>query len=495
MTQPTVKQSTRFPPALASAIACAMLLASFLAAGRAGAAAYTWTGNNSTAWSTSGNWNPSTVPGSGDEADFTGTFTNSPSLAGNPYLGQLHALGALAESFTATVGSGQTLTLEGTNNGNTGILVDYDSIPNNTVTLTGGAVSVGATQSWLNNNTNGSGFATPGSGQYSLTVSSNVNMGPPSVTLTLAGSGATWLSGVVAGSLGGITVNSNGLAELSGANTFTGNVSITQGTLLVSSIANIGTAQPLGMGGTLSLGGSATSGELNLMENQTGTTNRAITINAGGGTLLVDQGASDTFSGSISGSGALYETGGGTLTLASGNTYTGGTTINSGVLQVALAAALPGYAKPGEINVASGATLDISEGHNGWSAASITSLVGSNASGFASGSILDIDTAGVGLTCNANIAGNMGLTKLGGNTLTLTGSSTYAGPTAITAGTLQIGNGGNGASIDGTSGITDNVSLVFNHGDAATFNPVITGSGSLIVPRSLEEEDDPHEVS
>ena len=38
---------------------------------------------------------------------------------------------------------------------------------------------------------------------------------------------------------------------------------------------------------------------------------------------------------------------------------------------------------------------------------------------------------------------------------------------------------GSGASIGGTSGVTDNASLVFNHADTATFSPVISGSGSL----------------
>ena len=50
----------------------------------------------------------------------------------------------------------------------------------------------------------------------------------------------------------------------------------------------------------------------------------------------------------------------------------------------------------------------------------------------------------------------MGLALWGGNTLELTAANTYTGPTTITAGTLQVGNGGSGASIGGTSGVTDN---------------------------------------
>ena len=44
---------------------------------------------------------------------------------------------------------------------------------------------------------------------------------------------------------------------------------------------------------------------------------------------------------------------------------------------------------------------------------------------------------------------------------------------------MQIGNDGSGASIGGTSAVLDNASLVFNHADAVSFAPVISGSGSL----------------
>ena len=40
-------------------------------------------------------------------------------------------------------------------------------------------------------------------------------------------------------------------------------------------------------------------------------------------------------------------------------------------------------------------------------------------------------------------SGPLGLAVVGGNTLTLTGSNTYSGPTTISAGTLQIAGAGN----------------------------------------------------
>ena len=64
--------------------------------------------------------------------------------------------------------------------------------------------------------------------------------------------------------------------------------------------------------------------------------------------------------------------------------------------------------------------------------------------------------------------------------LVLTASNTYPGPTTIGGGTLQVGNGGTGASIGSTSGVIDNGALVFNNADSdVVFNPPISGSGGL----------------
>ena len=68
---------------------------------------------------------------------------------------------------------------------------------------------------------------------------------------------------------------------------------------------------------------------------------------------------------------------------------------------------------------------------------------------------------------------------MGTGILTLLGSNTYSGGTTISAGTLQVGNGGSGAAIGSTSGVLDNGGLVFNHSDIVTFSPLISGSGSL----------------
>ncbi len=182
---------------------------------------------------------------------------------------------------------------------------------------------------------------------------------------------------------------------------------------------------------------------------------------------LATTGGSTTFSGQIAGGGTLGSvglvmSGSGLQVLSGSNTYTGGTTISSGTLQVAASGALPGYATPGTITAARGGMLAVSAGGSGWTAAGIGTLASSNSGGFASGSWLGIDTTGGSLTCNSNIAGSMGLAKLGGNTLVLAGSNTYAGPTTISQGTLEV-NGSlaspvtvnRGGSLSGTGSLAN----------------------------------------
>ena len=80
------------------------------------------------------------------------------------------------------------------------------------------------------------------------------------------------------------------------------------------------------------------------------------------------------------------------------------------------------------------------------------------------------------------ISGGGGLTQAGAGLLTLTGNNTYTGPTTISAGTLQLGNGGAAGSLSSSSSVTDNGVLVFNHSNSITqgSSAAITGSGSLV---------------
>ena len=82
--------------------------------------------------------------------------------------------------------------------------------------------------------------------------------------------------------------------------------------------------------------------------------------------------------------------------------------------------------------------------------------LGTPTGGFASGSVVGLDTTntiGGNFTYSTAIANPnggsniLGLTKLGSNSLTLGGASTYTGSTIINAGTLRIDAGGSIASV------------------------------------------------
>ena len=128
---------------------------------------------------------------------------------------------------------------------------------------------------------------------------------------------------------GKVIVAGAGTVVLGGNNTYSGGTEVQGGTLSVSSNANLG-------GGGLTLDDHTTV-------NLTGLTTftHAIALN-GDPTIEVDSG-STTVTSTISGDGAeLVKTGGGTLVLnptSGANTYTGGTTISGGTLELATSGA------------------------------------------------------------------------------------------------------------------------------------------------------------
>ncbi len=140
--------------------------------------------------------------------------------------------------------------------------------------------------------------------------------------------------------------------------------------------------------------------------------------------------------------------GGGIVTLSGANTYTGGTTIQSGAtLDFFNTAAMPGYPilASNPISVASGATLGLGFGSTGqFSSTDVTNILsGAIPVTLATGASVGLDTTTASATLStpfSNAAGSTatGLSKLGGNTLTITGANTYSGPTTIQNGVLSV---------------------------------------------------------
>lgn len=241
-----------------------------------------------------------------------------------------------------------------------------------------------------------------------------------------------------------------GTLVLSGTNAYTAGTAIDGGTVEISADANLGAA-----GGALSLSGGR------LRNTAAVTSTRAVTLNAAGGTLETI--GELTLNGTVGGAGTLTKTGAGTLVLTGTNTYTGGTVINGGTVQVSTNANL-GDA-PGSLAF-NGGTLNTT---GSFAAARLVTL---NAGGGT------FDALGATALTLSNAVGGAGaLMKAGAGTLVLTGTNNYGGGTTISSGTLQLGNGGATGSITGN--VLNNGTFAFNRADSYSFAGLISGTGAV----------------
>lgn len=353
-------------------------------------------------------------------------------------------------------------------------------------------------------------------------------------------SDATTFAGAISGS-GAVEQIGSGALTLTGSNTYAGDTTIT--------------------GGTLQLGNGGTSGSI-------------IGDVTNNGTLAFDRTDTATFAGAISGSGAVQQIGSGTTVLTGTNSYSGDTTVSSGILQFGNGSAGGSNNLGGKLDVTGGslaiqtpATLNVAQGvtfadntalsivakPSGPSLSGNSVTLGTNvafnlgginnsgqldrvlidtisgingdfgtvtvggfsgpvdyltlATGKSANNLQYLATYGLSWTANNNLAhgtftltnpsdsfevgaalsdqatnaatgwNGSALTKDGAGTLILTETNSYSGGTTITAGTVQLGNGGTSGSIVGD--VTNNGTLAFNRSDATTFAGAISGSGAV----------------
>ena len=372
--------------------------------------------------------NALTLGGSADNVS-VGVAVNG----GTVVLGKASTTGVHSIGGASSVGSGGTIQLGGTGDYqwyggialtvNSGGVLDLNGKNQNNNAVAGGAL-----------NLNGTGISSGGALINSASATtSTLTLGTANIVLQSDGSigGAgniTVASGAITGGFA-LTKIGAGTVSLAGANTYSGGTTISGGTLQVS--------------GSGSLGGGSYAGGIAFSNSST---------------LRYSSSTAQTLSGAINGAGALVkDTSGSVLTLGNSNSYSGGTTISSGVL---LLNHLNAIANSSSVSVASGTMLELTQTGT-YATAGTISLVGSGTGGnnpgalyFGSGGVTTtvlnapLTLAGAttvssyGVTMNQTLGGAIGGTgpltiasQGGGSThtavWTLNAANTYSGNTVI----------------------------------------------------------------
>ncbi|WP_079210583.1 autotransporter outer membrane beta-barrel domain-containing protein [Brucella pituitosa] len=248
-------------------------------------------------------------------------------------------------------------------------------------------------------------------------------------------------SNVVSGS-GTLIQRGTGTTTLSGHNSYSGGTILENGVLQVASDDALG-AQTGGItfdGGTLRITGTDYNH-----------TDRTLIFAAhGGGLEIADAGNSFTLSQAITGTGGMQKSGDGTLVLAGDSSFSGGLDVKTGTAKAGIADHAFGS---GLLTVEKGAAADLDRFNT-----TVGGLSGSGTVLLGSGKLTlqqETDTTFSGtIADSAGLQGpaseqsmlasldNSGLVKNGSGVLTLSGSNSYSGATALNDGTLKQGAAG-----------------------------------------------------
>ena len=252
-------------------------------------------------------------------------------------------------------------------------------------------------------------------------VTGSINGGGGSNDLTLQG--ALGSSDTLAGALANFqTLTKDGLGRWTVSGSLTG---FNSTTVHLGTLALTGNNTDYAAGVVIDAGGTLEARAQSLPEQ----TNPASNVNniRNNGILRFAQPDTGTYVGQIVGSGRVEKTGAGITTLApsvaAGNTYSGGTTINEGTLAVGANTALGA--------AAGGLTF------NGGTLRTTASFAMTRPGTLLAGGGTFEPTTGT-LTENGVLGGAGKLTKIGAGTLALTAANTYGGGTQINAGAVQV---------------------------------------------------------
>jgi autotransporter-associated beta strand protein len=339
----------------------------------------------------------------------------------------------------------------------------------------------------------------------------NTTLGITTNELNILATANSTISAIIGTAVAGsLTISGSGNITLSTASLYTGTTFINDATLTYGASNILSSGGVTVVHGTLNINGSSDTVGAVILQNGTIT---------GGAGILTGTSYSfreGTVSAIIAGTGAVVTRiatsapADSVVTMTRDNTYTGATTITSGILKLGAAGGgtnTPFGTSAGGITIAGSASLDLN-GFTLGTAEAITSMTGLGfgpgttvANGNSNmGALMNSSSTPVGysgtiamvaasrinadagvITISGNISGAFGLTiggfsnstfsgiigsgaltitKDGIGTLTLSGNNSYTGATTISVGTVKLGSNGSGSNTPlGTTGAATIVSL------------------------------------
>ena len=372
-----------------------------------------------------------------------GVVTNGNGLTGTLTLNALTFLGGATDNVVLVGGASTTVPGQ--------VVTNALTTP-----ATAGAVVVNVTAGSLNNGTyNLIQYGTlAGGGLAGFSLGTVTGVGNRQTeTLGLAGNNVVL---IVSGSLDQYTgANSNVWSNGAGANNF--RLTTTQAAVdFVNGDAALfdDTANPANTAVTLGTNVVPASTTFN-------NSSQAYSVNSGGGF-------------GIGGTGALTKNGTGALTVNTSNSYTGGTTLNAGTLNLGNAAAIgtgPLTINGGTLGNTTGGPLQLPG--NAVLVNGDFTLAGASQLNTGTGAVTlsgnrTVTVAGGALYVNGPIdqTGTASLTLAGGGTTTLAAASTYTGGTTVTGGTVNLQAGGASGTVRGPLTVGPGATVNLNAADA-----------------------------
>lgn len=443
----------------------------------------TWNVNASGNWGTAANWNPAAVPGgAGAIVNITRDISGTRTITLDGADGTHRTVGAM------TIG-------DLTNRTNSFVISSAATTTNSLIFDSGGAGAATLTTTTLSVNDtinapvllnssldiNNTSTDTAATRQLTLTNVSANTVGTKVVSVTGASNTANVrIVGNITDGAGAVSIVKNGsnILTLSGAaNNYSGGISLTAGTLLLNSATAAGNGALTMTGGTL---GSSVATTLSTNNAQNWNANfnfggsADLNLGTGAVTLSADRtvgligtttsgvGPQITVGGDIGGAFRLTTINSGSstgittiLNLDGNNTYSGGTTVNGGVVRFADAAAIPAT---GNITLSANGALSVSGVHStlaGWIGEAKLLTTATGALALTGNSSEAFNPVGFnGLSLGAQVGSTVVYTGLitasangyfvggGGGSIEFSNANTFTGSNAVT-----IGNGGSGTTI------------------------------------------------